>query len=184
MQDERSQTDNQKQRSAVNPPSSTRQQLHCLADLLRREDTSVSTAARRLGVSPTDVKRQIEPDYDLNLSDLYRWQEVFKVPIAELLGEPSDDLCSNVTFRGQLLRTMKTARTIQSSVTSESQRDLVNVLINELIECMAELANVDEWPRVGKRRTKEEQGRVAEFMLPDTFFEDFGSRTSTPFPHS
>jgi transcriptional regulator with XRE-family HTH domain len=94
--------------------------LHRIADARRRQGVSVRSAARRMGTSMDQVRRQEDPYADLTLSDLYRWQEALEVPVADLLVESDAPLSEPVLTRARLLRVMKTVRAIKESSTSTS----------------------------------------------------------------
>jgi len=74
-----------------------------------------------------------------------------------------------VMSRAQLLRIMKTARSIRNQAHSEPQRRLARLLISQLLEIMPELKEVSGWPVVGHRRTADEVGRVAENPVSDNW---------------
>jgi hypothetical protein len=69
------------------PAAKAKRCLHRIADARRRQGVSVRSAARRMGTSMDQVRRQEDPCADLSLSDLYRWQEALEVPVADLLVE-------------------------------------------------------------------------------------------------
>jgi hypothetical protein len=46
------------------------------------------------------------------------------------------------------------------------------MLEQQLIELMPELKDVAPWHSVGQRRSPNELGRIAERVLPDTYFND------------
>ena len=66
------------------PPTTVRP-LHRIADARRRQNVSVRSAARRMQTSMEQVRKQEDPNCDMLLSDLHRWQKALEVPITELL---------------------------------------------------------------------------------------------------
>jgi hypothetical protein len=154
-------------------PDSSPPPLHRIADARRRQGISVRSAARRLHTSMDYVRRQEDPQCDLTLSDLYRWQVALEVPIAELLMDTHAPLSQPVLTRARLLRVMKTVRAIKESTTSPPIQRFTTMLEEQLVELMPELKDVAPWHSVGQRRTPEELGRAADRVLPDSFFTDY-----------
>jgi transcriptional regulator with XRE-family HTH domain len=134
--------------------------LQRLGEVRQREGLSRRTLARRLGMEVQEVQKQEQPTSDMLLSDLYRWQEALAVPTAELLNEPDGELSPPVQLRARLLRAMKTVRSIQEVARQVSVRRLVEVLADQLVEVMPELAGAGAWPAVGRRRTQDELGQA------------------------
>jgi transcriptional regulator with XRE-family HTH domain len=132
--------------------------LHRLREVRRREGIHHSKIARHLGVSIRDVQQQERPTADMRLSDLYRWAEVLEVPATELLHEPDGALSPPVQLRAQLVRVMKTVRSIQESARQTSIRRLSDALINQLVEVMPELKDTVAWPTLGHQRKRNELG--------------------------
>ena len=71
-----------------------------------------------------------------------------------------------------MLRIMKTAKAIREGAHNRSIVRLANMLIDQLVEIMPELADVAAWHTVGQRRTQEEVGRIVERVIPDSFFNE------------
>jgi transcriptional regulator with XRE-family HTH domain len=115
--------------------------------------------ARRLGLSTKEVLEQ-EENGDLSLSTLYAWRDVLDVPIAELLVEDGMALSAPVMKRAQLLRTMKTVKSILERARQVSIRRLAQFLVKQLVEMMPELAEVGPWPLVGSPRSTKELGQA------------------------
>jgi hypothetical protein len=72
--------------------------------------------------------------------------------------------------RARMVKVMKTVAAIVEKANTPSMKRLVQMLCNQLLEIMPELADVAPWHTVGQRRTLEEYGRVAERQLPDDMF--------------
>jgi transcriptional regulator with XRE-family HTH domain len=153
-------------------PNPTPRPLHRIADARRRQGISVRSAARRLQTSMEHVRRQEDPQCDMTLSDLYRWQTALDVPITELLIDIGGPLSGPVLTRARLLRVMKTARAIKDSASNPSIQRFATMLEEQLIELMPELKDVSAWHSVGQRRSPNELGRAAERVLPESFFTD------------
>lgn len=149
-----------------------RRPLHRLGAVRRREGISRRTLARRLSVDVTHVKSQENEGTDMLLSTLYRWQEALEVPVAELLVESNDPLSAPVLKRAQMIRLMKTARTILERAHQVSIRRMAQTLIEQLLEVMPELATVNPWHAVGQRRTRAELGQAAQRRLSLDWFRD------------
>jgi hypothetical protein len=118
------------------------------------------------------VRRQEDPNCDMPLSQLYRWQRALEVPVAELLIDCDAPLSEPVLTRARLLRVMKTVRAIKESASHPPIQRFATMLEQQLIELMPELKDVAAWHSVGQRRSPDELGRTAERVLPDSFFTD------------
>jgi hypothetical protein len=147
--------------------------LHRIGDARRRQGISVRSAARRLQTSMDFVRRQEDPNCDLTLSDLYRWQRALDVPVSELLVDSDSPLSEPVLTRARLLRVMKTVRAIKEVAASAPLQRFATMLEEQLVELMPELKDVAPWHSVGQRRSPDELGRAAERVLPETYFTDF-----------
>jgi hypothetical protein len=123
-----------------------------------------------MGTSMEQVRRQEDPQTDLPLSDLYQWHAALDVPVADLLIESESPLSEPVHTRARLLRVMKTVRALKETATAVSVLRFATMLEQQLIELMPELAEVAPWHSVGKRRSPDELGRIAERVLPDSLF--------------
>lgn len=123
--------------------------------------------ARRLGADVSTVLHQEEEDSDLPLSVLYHWQRALDVPVADLLVDSDAPLSAPVMERARMVKVMKTAVAIMEKAQTNSQRRLVTMLMEQLIEIMPELREVSAWHSVGQRRTLDEFGRAIERTLPD-----------------
>src|SRR3954463_15825778 len=146
--------------------------LHRVADVRRRQGISVRSAARRMHTSIDQVRRQEEPEHDMLLSELVRWQKALDVPLADLLVETDGPLSEPIMTRARLLRIMKTVRAIKETATSSSIQRFATMLEQQLVELMPELKDVAAWHSIGQRRSPDEVGRTAERILPDNFFHD------------
>lgn len=125
--------------------------LHRLAEVRKREGISRRTVARRLKTTVSAVKAMEESE-DLLLSQVYAWQKALRVPIGELLAEPDEGLAPPVLKRARMVRLMKTASAIFHWSRQKSIRRLAQMLMEQLVELMPELAEVGPWPMRGRRR--------------------------------
>jgi len=117
------------------------------------------------------IRRQEQPDADLRISDLLRWQEVLDVPLADLLEEGEGQLSGPVLARSRMVKLMKTAAAIREQVGDQNQASrLVGQLIEQILEIMPELADVTPWHTVGQRRTLDDVGRAARNTVSDELF--------------
>jgi hypothetical protein len=132
-----------------------------------------------MGVEVREVRRQEQETTDLNLSELYRWQQILGVPIGELLDDNGSPLSRPVMERAHLVRIMKTAKTLKEKAETDDEVDpasiaiarLAETLINQLVEIMPELADVTPWHAVGQRRSLLELGKAAERMISEEMFQ-------------
>ena len=146
------------------------ERLHRIAEVRREQGVSLRSAARRLRTDLTTVRHQEDPNTDLRLSELTRWQQVLDVPLIDLLVEPASPLSRPVLERARLIRLMKTAAAIQEQSESAGVQRLAKMLVHQLVEIMPELAEVSAWHSVGQRRSLTEYGRVVERCVRDDFF--------------
>ena len=148
-------------------PKRNLRRLHRVRTVRRQQDMSLRTAARQLGLTVGQTRKEEEETTDLRLSDLYRWQTALEVPLVELLVDPDTPLSRPVMERARLVRLMKTATAILELAPNQRLRRMAEMLIEQLIECMPELNGIGPWHSVGQRRSLEEYGRIAERSLPD-----------------
>ena len=155
--------------AAIRMPCADRP-LHRLAAVRQQQGVTRRTLARRLGMDISTVKWQELSTSDLSLSKLYKWQEVLEVPVAELLVESEETLSAPVLRRAQLVRLMKTAAAILERSQQVAIRRMAQMLVEQLIEIMPELASVGPWHTVGRRRTRNEMGQAAQRRLSVDLF--------------
>jgi transcriptional regulator with XRE-family HTH domain len=144
--------------------------LHRIAEVRRQQGVTIRIVARRLGIPLPVVRRQEQPDCDLRLSDLLRWQEVLEVPVAELLVEAEGQLSGPVLERSRMVKLMKTAAAIRDRANDPAVERMVTMLVEQILEIMPELADVTPWHSVGQRRTREELGRTARMVVSEEMF--------------
>ncbi|MGI9429555.1 MAG: hypothetical protein ACR2NM_12910 [Bythopirellula sp.] len=154
------------------PPEKDAPRLNCIAEVIEREHVSPRSLAQRLDMTVSEVLASAKPTNDLTLSELYRWQAVLQVPIDELLVELDMELSAPVNFRCQLLKVMRTVRSIQESTKEKPIQVMALRLVTQLLEMMPELKHVSAWPSVGQRRTRNEFGAVTEKLVPAQLFHN------------
>jgi hypothetical protein len=98
---------------------------------------------------------------------LQRWQEVLEVPVAELLVEGDGQLSGPVLERSRMVKLMKTAAAIRERSAGTAVCRMVEMLVEQILEIMPELADVTPWHTVGQRRTLDDLGRTARATVPD-----------------
>ncbi|MEM9351565.1 MAG: helix-turn-helix transcriptional regulator [Planctomycetota bacterium] len=150
--------------------SSNTRPLHRLREVRHQQGVSLRSAARKLGVSIQDVRHQESPGTDLPISTLLRWQAVLEVPLSDLLVDCDGPLSDPVEKRAAMLRVMKTAKALSEATAGRQEQKVAEMLVDQLIALMPELAEVSAWHTVGQRRTQDEVGRIVERTIPDTFF--------------
>jgi hypothetical protein len=107
----------------------------------------------------------MEETDDLSLSQLYAWQKALRVPMSELLGELDEPLSAPVLKRARMVRLMKTASAVFHWSRQKSIRRLAQMLIEQLVEMMPELAHVGPWPMRGRRRRNNELGTAFQRQI-------------------
>lgn len=153
--------------------------FHRVASVREQQGLSLRSAARQMGMEIREVRRQEQETTDLNLSELYRWQQILGVPIGELLDDNGSPLSRPVMERAHLVRIMKTVKTLKEKAEIDDEvgpmsapiARLAETLINQLVEIMPELSEVTSWHTVGQRRSLIEFGKAAERMISEEMFQ-------------
>jgi len=144
--------------------------LHRLAEVRQRQGVTLRNVARRLGLEMSVVRRQEQPDCDVRISDLMKWQEVLEVPVGELLVEAEGQLSGPVLERSRMVKLMKTAAAIREQAEAAGMRRMADMLVEQILEIMPELADVTPWHNVGQRRTLNEVGRTGRCLVSEDVF--------------
>lgn len=159
--------------SDVSPPTrrvgEPGEPLHRIQEVRRLQGMSLRTAARQLGTDIRSIRAQEQAGTDLKLSDLYRWQEALEVPVSELLVEDAEPLSRPVRQRAQMVKVMKTARSLMETAPAGPCKRFAENLVEQLLEVMPELKEVSAWHTVGQRRSLDELGRIGEQPISDSF---------------
>jgi len=164
-------------KSDVAPPASISAQPprvsggHRIRQVREQQGVSLRTASRRLGIEMAEVRRQQNENEDLTLSELFAWQQILDVPIADLLVDSEVSLSRPVLERAQMIRVMKTAASILEQSEAVGVQRLARTLVDQLIGLMPELEEVGPWHSVGQRRSLDECGRIGEQVISDQFFQ-------------
>lgn len=141
--------------------------LHRIREVRKEQGVSLRTAARRLGITSSQVRDEEEETSDLLLTQLYRWSQALDVPVQDLLEEPECDLSAPIRQRAKLVRVMKTAKAILERAKEPSVRIMAETLVNQLNDIMPELNDVNAWNNVGQRRSLDDLGRTAQRSISD-----------------
>ena len=158
-------------RPSVRPSIRPAKALHRIAEVRQRQGVTLRNVARRLGVEMSVVRRQEQPDCDVRVSDLMKWQEVLEVPVSELLVEAEGQLSGPVLERSRMVKLMKTAAAIREQATAATGlRRMADMLVEQVLEIMPELADVTPWHHVGQRRTLNDVGRTARCLVSEDVF--------------
>jgi len=144
--------------------------LHRIAEVRRLQGVTLRNVARRLGMSLPVVRRQEQPDCDLRISDLHLWQQVLEVPISELLIEADGQLSGPVLERSRMVKLMKTAAALRERTEGSPAARMVEMLVDQILEIMPELADVTPWPAAGPRRSLDDVGRAARTTVSEDVF--------------
>ncbi|MBS0211251.1 MAG: hypothetical protein JSS27_20085 [Planctomycetes bacterium] len=146
-----------------------RVRLHRLKDVRREQGLSLRRVAIHLHVDQDEVRRQEEPGCDLLLSQLYQWQKVLEVPVADLLVESNAPLSPPVMERARMVRLMKTAAALYERADTSSLRRLCETLISQIKEIMPELEGITPWTDQNSVRRRRERSlhMPRQFMMPE-----------------
>lgn len=144
--------------------------LHRIGTVRRQQGVTLRNVARRLGIAMAVVRRQEQPDADLRLSDLHRWQQVLEVPVAELLVEGDGQLSGPVLERSRMVKLMKTAAALRERTAGTPEGRIVAMLVEQILEIMPELSDVTPWHTVGQRRTLDDLGRTGRCIVSEDLF--------------
>lgn len=139
-----------------------RQPFHRIREVRIQQGMSIRSVARRMGAEPRTLRQEEDPYTDVPLSRLHEWQRVLDVPISDLLVECETPLSRPVMERARLVKLMKTAAALRHQAESEPMRRMSQMLIEQILEIMPELAEVNPWHNVGQRRTLDESARILE----------------------
>ena len=144
--------------------------LHRIAVVREQQGVTLRNVARRLELSLPVVRRQEQPDCDLRLSELLRWQQVLEVPVAELLVEGEGQLSGPVLARSRMIKLMKTAAALRERAAGTPAARITEMLVEQILELMPELADVTAWHTSGGRRSLDDVGRTARFTVSEDVF--------------
>lgn len=147
-------------------PPETGPVLHQLRSVRRRQGISIRTVASRLGVDGDCLKAQEAETTDLPLSVLHQWAAALEVPVTELLIESAGELASPPLDKANLLRMVKTVQAILKHTRQSRIKYLGQMLVEQLVELMPELADIDPSIRTGSPHRRNNSGRAAAHTPP------------------
>ena len=156
---------------SAGPAAARPTSVHRIRTVRLQQGVSLRTAARQTGTDIRQLRLQEQETTDLRLSDLRKWQRALDVPLAELLVEPAGTLSPPIMERARMVRLMKTAAALMERAPSLAVHRMANMLVEQLLEIMPELAEVSAWHNYGQRRSLDEYGVAVERSLPDHVFE-------------
>ncbi len=135
--------------------------LHRIAEVRTQQGLSLRAISRRTGIDIRDLKQQEVPTTDLSLRDLLRWAAALDVPVSNLLIDRDHELSNSVRDRAALVKIMKTVVAIHEIASSPRVVRMTEMLREQLLAVMPELAEVGGWPNYGSRRPQDHVGRIA-----------------------
>lgn len=135
--------------------------FHRVAHIRAQQGISERTMARRLGIDVSRYRELENPNRDLTLSQLSALQRALEVPFADLL-EDRHALSRPVEERAKLLKVMKTAVALREAKINPRADRMAQMLCEQLIDLMPELAEVSGWPQFGARRGVTAVGRALQ----------------------
>lgn len=154
------------------PAAKSGRKYHRIQEVCIQQGATIRSLSRKMDITASEIREQENPQADLRISDLLRWQQVLEVPLADLLVDNEGPLSEPVGHRAGMLRVMKTAKAILETTHDRSTKRLASMLVTQLTDLMPELAEVSAWHTVGQRRTQNEMGRIVDRTIPDNFFND------------
>jgi transcriptional regulator with XRE-family HTH domain len=141
-------------------------EYHRIAEVRAQQGLSLRAIARRTGLEVRELKQQELSTTNLSLEDLYRWADALEVPVSNLLIDQDQELSEPVRSRASLVKVMKTVVALNEVTTSPRIARMTQMLREQLIEMMPELAEVGGWPTFGSRRPPDQVGRIAANPIP------------------
>lgn len=135
--------------------------LHRIAKIREQQGITERTMARRLGVDVKRYRQLEDPHCDLSLTQLIAIQAALEVPIGDLL-EDRQGLSRPVEERAKMLKIMKTAVALKEAKISARADRMAQMLCEQLVELMPELAEVSGWPQFGARRGASAVGKALQ----------------------
>ena len=134
---------------------------HRVREVRKQQGISDRSICRRLNIDAKSLRELEEPTNDLKLSQLAAIQQALDVPLIDLL-EDNGALSRPVEERAKLVKIMKTAVALKELKGSTRVGRLANMLCEQLVDLMPELADVGGWPQFGARRGSTAVGKALE----------------------
>lgn len=136
--------------------------MHRIAEVRMQQGISLRAISRRTGIDVRELKQQESPDSNISLADLYKWRDALDVPVENLLVDHDQELSEPIQKRAAMVKIMKTVVALTEVASSPRVSRLTEMLREQMIDLMPELAEIGGWPNYGSRRPPEQQGRIAE----------------------
>ena len=137
-------------------------ELHRIQEVRREQGISIRRAAQLMECTTEQARALEQPTADLTLTQLYDWQHVLDVPVADLLVEPDEALSPPVLQRARMVRLMKTVQAIIERSNQPTVHRLAETLAHQLVEVMPELKGVTSWHSIERRKTCNQNARILE----------------------
>ena len=137
----------------ANPVPSLRQGprpvLHRIAQVRQRQAISLKSVADSMNIDMREARDQEQPQTDLSLSDIYRWQKALSVSLPEIL-LPIDRVDrDNVSTTEATIKLAKQLATqLQATVATQEGLELADKLVDLLSAAESESENLDRWTLV------------------------------------
>lgn len=141
--------------------------LHRIAEVRSQQGISERTVARRLGIEVKRYRRWEDPANDLPISSLMAVQEALDVPLIDLL-QDNHSLSRPVQERAKMVKVMKTAVALREAKCSPRVERMAQMLCEQLVDVMPELAEISGWPQFGTRRGQTALGKALSHPIDTT----------------
>jgi transcriptional regulator with XRE-family HTH domain len=146
---------------------------HRVAKIREQQGVTQRTLARRLGIDVKTLQSLERPESDLSLSQLLAFQSALEVPLIDLL-EDHSELSRPIAERAKMVKVMKTAAALREVKANPRVARMAQMLCEQLVEVMPELAEVSGWPQFGSRRGPSALGKAlsqpidtSDLRIPD-----------------
>jgi transcriptional regulator with XRE-family HTH domain len=146
---------------------------HRVAKIREQQGVSQRTLARRLGIDVKTLQALERPESDLSLSQLLAFQSALEVPLIDLL-EDHSELSRPIAERAKMVKVMKTAAALREVKANPRVARMAQMLCEQLVDVMPELAEVSGWPQFGSRRGPSALGKAlsqpidtSDLRIPD-----------------
>lgn len=146
--------------------------LHRLGELRKKRKLSLGEVARHLEMEPQAVRQQEESTSDVTLSVLYRWQQLLRVPVSDLLVDAHNPLSTPSLGQEKLADVLRSALRILEQTKQPGIRRMAHTLVDQLVELAPELKPIATSHSAGQRQRFDAQGRPMAGPLPVDFFLD------------
>jgi transcriptional regulator with XRE-family HTH domain len=149
-----------------------RRELHRLSIVRKLRKLTLNEVARQLQLPYEEARRQEQETSDLALSQLYRWQRLLQVPIADLLVDGDESLGVPAVKKEALTAVLEVALQIIAHTRQPGIRRIAHTLVDQLVELSPELKPIADAHTAGQAHLFDEQGRALKGALPVDFFLD------------